>query len=209
MIGVTGGSQHRFYDPAEPARKLVIRLADGKERAIQFVASTTCWGPDGKPMSAQQFLERLFGDLSGLIVDEDALRQEWSDPESREKSIAVLEDRGCDPDKLDDMRRLIDAPESDLFDVLSYIRFTNPPKTRSERVKGVQGLATADAEMQRFLEGVLQAYAAHGEAELSLAKLGTFLAARYGTLADAKARLGDVAAIRRAFIDIQQESYVG
>ncbi|MEO7222983.1 MAG: type I restriction-modification enzyme R subunit C-terminal domain-containing protein [Devosia sp.] len=160
-------------------------------------------------MSAQQFLERLFGDLTGLIVDEDALRAEWSDPDRREKLIAVLADRGYDSDKLDDMRRLIDAPNSDLFDVLAYIRFTSPPKTRAERAEATAGrtIAASDGEMPDFLVGVLQAYATHGESELSLSKLATFLTARYGTLADAKSKLGDTATIRAAFVDIQRELY--
>lgn len=59
--------------------------------------------------------------------------------------------------------------------------------------------------MHEFLIGVLQAYAAHGESELSLSKLSSFLTARYGTLADAKARLGDAAAIKAAFVGIQHE----
>ena len=197
------------YDPEEPAQKIVIKLADGKARAIQFIATTTYWGPDGKPMSAQQFLERLFGDLAGLIVDEDALRAEWSDPDRREKLMAVLADRGYDADKFDDMRHLIDAPNSDLFDVLAYIRFTTPARTRADRAAGAASgnLAATEGEMRDFLIGVLQAYAAHGESELSLSKLSSFLTARYGTLADAKARLGDTAAIRAAFVDIQHELY--
>ncbi|MFT4582302.1 MAG: hypothetical protein ACI8XZ_002049 [Gammaproteobacteria bacterium] len=36
-----------------------------------------------------------------------------------------------DTDKLDDMRRLIDAQDNDLFDVLAYVRFTMPTKTRN------------------------------------------------------------------------------
>ncbi|MFN3673951.1 MAG: type I restriction-modification enzyme R subunit C-terminal domain-containing protein [Bosea sp. (in: a-proteobacteria)] len=111
----------------------MIRLADGKDRSIQYIAATTYWGPDGQPMTAQQFLERLDGDLSSLIMDEDALRKAWSAPESREHFLSVLEQRGYDPEKLDEMRRLIDAPDSDLFDVLAYIRFSTPPKTRSAR----------------------------------------------------------------------------
>lgn len=196
-------------DPTETASKLIIKLADGKARSIQFIATTTYFGPDGKPMTAQQFLERLFGDLSGLIVDEDALRAEWSDPDRREKLIAVLADRGYDTDKLDHMRRLIDAPNSDLFDVLAYIRFTSRPKTRDERARLAEkdGLGVVEGEMRSFLIGVLQAYAAHGESELSLSKLATFLTARYGTIADAKTRLGDIAAIRTAFVDIQRDLY--
>jgi type I restriction enzyme, R subunit len=197
------------YDPEEPAQKIIIKLADGKARAIQFIATTTYWGPDGKPMSAQQFLERLFGDLAGLIVNEDALRAEWSDPDRREKLIAVLADRGYDTDKLDDMRQLIDAPNSDLFDVLAYIRFTIPAKTRAERAETAANgnLAASDGEMHEFLVGVLQAYAAHGEGELSLSKLSSFLTARYGTIADAKSRLGEITAIKAAFVEIQRDLY--
>lgn len=50
--------------------KIAVEPADGKEPAIKFIATTTCWGPDSKPISATEFLERLFGDRSGLIADE-------------------------------------------------------------------------------------------------------------------------------------------
>lgn len=193
----------------DPKPKLIIKLADGKERTIQYIAATTYWGPDGKPMTAQQFLERLFGDLSGMISDEDELRRQWSNPESRERFVSLLEQRGYDADKLSDMRRLIDAPNSDLFDVLAYIRFTTPPKTRTDRAEAARGdgLASADEKMRAFLLGVLQAYEALGETELATGKLGDFLTARYGSLADAKAALGDVSAIRQAFVDVQRELY--
>lgn len=206
--GADGGDEGGAEDEGPPA-KIVIKLADGKARQIRYLATTTYWGPDGKPMSAVEFMQRLFGDLSGLIVDEDALRAEWSDPDRRERFIAVLEDKGYDGDKLADMRRLIDAPDSDLFDVLSYVRFTNPPRTRVERVGDVdvETASKKDAEMRDFLVGVLDAYAARGESELSLTKLGNYLTARYGTMADAKARLGDVAGIRKAFVDLQRELY--
>ena len=160
-------------------------------------------------MSAQQFLERLFGDLSAMIGDEDDLRHRWSNPQSREHLLAVLEQQGYDADKLSDMRQLIDAKDSDLFDVLAYIRFTTPPKTRTDRADAARqdGLGSADAQMQEFLLGVLQAYEAVGETELATRKLGDFLSARYGTLEDAKAALGDVPKIRKAFIDVQRDLY--
>ena len=192
-----------------PKAKLIIRLADGKERSIQYIAATTYWGPDGKPMTAQQFLERLFGDLTGMIASEDELRRQWTNPESREHFISVLEQRGYDADKLSDMRRLIDAQNSDLFDVLAYIRFTTPPKTRTDRAEAArgEGLVLADAKMREFLLGVLQAYEALGEAELATRKLSDYLTARYGSLADAKAALGDVPTIRKAFVDVQRHLY--
>ena len=44
-------------------KKVKVKLADGKERTIQHMVATTFWHPDGTPVSAQQFLEILFGKL--------------------------------------------------------------------------------------------------------------------------------------------------
>lgn len=41
--------------------KAKIKLAIAKELTIQHMICTTFWHPDGTPMSAQQFLELLFG----------------------------------------------------------------------------------------------------------------------------------------------------
>lgn len=202
-------SEDSDEDEKAPKSVLVIQLADGRAASIQYLAATTYCGPDGKPMSAQQFLEQIFGDLSKLISDEDELRHKWSDPESREHLINELEERGYDAEKLADMRRLIDAPDSDLFDVLAYIRFTTPPKTRVVRAETVRtdGLISVDAEMRNFLLGVLRAYEVSGETELGLGKLSDFLTASYGTLADAKSALGNINIIRDTFFSMQRELY--
>jgi type I restriction enzyme R subunit len=46
-------------------RKVKVKLADGKARTIQPMMMTTFWQPEGTPMSAQQFMELLFGKLRG------------------------------------------------------------------------------------------------------------------------------------------------
>ena len=68
-----------------------------------------------------------------MIADEDQLRAEWSDPDNRAKFLERLDDRGYDRGRLDDIRRLVDAPDSDLFDVLAYVLYLNPPKTIARR----------------------------------------------------------------------------
>jgi len=60
-------------------KKVKIKLADGKERTIQHMMATTFWSPDGKPMSAAQFVERLFGDLPELLLDENRNRSHLTD----------------------------------------------------------------------------------------------------------------------------------
>lgn len=196
-------------DDTGPTEKIVIRLADGKDRNIRFIATTTYWGPDGRPMTAAEFLQRLFGDLSGMIPDEDALRAAWSNPDRREQFLEQLSDRGYDHDKLDDMRRLIDAKDSDLFDVLAYILFTNPPVTRHQRAKTTEtlGLGTVDGELKDLLVSILRAYEANGEGELGAKKLGNYLIARYGSVAEGKARLGELSGIKAAYIRLQETLY--
>ena len=188
--------------PEEPPReKIVVKLSDGKVRKIKYLASTTYWSPEGKPISAAEFLERLFGDLSGIVTDEDQLRSVWSDPDNRERFLQQLSDRGYDRDRLDDIRRLVDAAESDLFDVLSYILFTNPPKTRHERAAYVRSNSMEEPvdETKALLLAILASYEERGESELATKKLGTFLTARYGSVSEGKAKLGGLDAIKEAF----------
>ena len=57
------GSPPEPGDPPEdpPVRELIeIKLADDH---IVSIAATTFWGPDGKPISAQDFIKRMFGEL--------------------------------------------------------------------------------------------------------------------------------------------------
>jgi len=192
-------------DDPPAGEKIVVKLADGKDRQIRYIAATTYWSHDGRPITAQEFMAQLFGDLGALLASEDELRQIWSDPDRREGFIERLSELGYDSDRMEDMRRLIDAPQSDIFDVLAYVRFTLAPLARAQRASAARssGLGGYELEMRQFLNYVLQAYEAHGVEELSLRKIRDFLRIRYGGTNDAKAALGSVAEIRKAFIDIQ------
>jgi len=114
--------------------KIKIKLADGKERNLQHMSATTFWSPDGKPISATQFIERLYGELPELFKDEDELRTLWSKPDTRKKLLKGLEEKGYGKEQFSEVKQLINAAKSDLFDVLAYISFTLPPISRPERV---------------------------------------------------------------------------
>ena len=45
-------------DEAPARRKIIVKLADGKERTIQHMMATTFWSVDGRPMSAAEFVDR-------------------------------------------------------------------------------------------------------------------------------------------------------
>lgn len=167
------------------------------------------WSADGKPISAAEFLERLFGDLSDMIADEDQLRAVWADPDTRENFMERLDDHGYDRGRLDDIRRLVDAPDSDLFDVFGYVLFDHAPRTRHERAEGVRrdGLEEVDGELKELLLGILRAYEDQGEGELATPKLGSYLTARYGDVGKSWLRLGNLSAVRSAFRRMQASLY--
>jgi hypothetical protein len=113
------------------------------------------------------------------------------------------------PHPVHGLAHLIDAPNSDIFDVLAYVRFTLTPLSRSDRAEAARAtsLGGYETEMRAFLDFVLRSYEVHGIDELAPAKIADFLRIRYGGTNDAKRRLGPVPAIRDAFVGIQSHLF--
>jgi type I restriction enzyme R subunit len=172
--------------------------------------ATTFWSPDGKPMSAAQFIERLYGDLPELFKDEDELIALWSKPDTRKKLMAGLEEKGYGKEQLTEVRQLIDAEKSDLFDVLAYIAFAFAPVTREDRVNSHKEhiFERYADKQQQFLSFVLDHYITQGVGELDQEKLPGLLELKYHSVGDAVAELGSVAEIRDVFIGFQEHLYV-
>ena len=203
------GSDGGGDDPPPPRQKIKIKLADGKERTIQHMMATTFWSPDGKPMSAAEFIKRLFGDLPELFRDEDELRALWSQPDTRKALLESLSEKGYGDEQLLEIRRMIDAEKSDLFDVLAYIAFALNPITREERVVTNKGriFSRYDYKQQAFLDFVLSQYIKEGVQELDQAKLPDLLELKYHAISDAASELGDVSSIRDMFVGFQKYLY--
>lgn len=196
--------------PPPPPPKIKVKLADGKERTIQSIMATTFWSADGRPMSAAQFLEALFGTLPELFKDEDELRRIWSLPETRKALMQGLAEKGFGNDLLAEMQKIIDAENSDLFDVLAFVAFASPPVTREDRAAMAKKQVHAhfDYRQQAFLEFVLAQYITQGVHELDQEKLTPLLKLKYGNaIADAVADLGSPEQIRGAFVGFQRYLY--
>lgn len=186
-----------------------IRLADGRERSIQHMSATSFWSPDGRPMSAAQFVERLFGDLPTFFKDEEDLRRLWSQPETRKALLQGLADKGYGRDQLTEMSRAINAEKSDIFDVLAYVAFLSAPITREERVetRRAQVLQPYSVELQAFLDFVLGQYVTEGIDELYQEKLGALIDLQYGSVNDAVRTIGSVDEIRDTFVGFQRHLF--
>ena len=195
----------------EKKQKVKVKLADGKERTIQHMMLTTFWHPDGTPMSAQQFMELLFGKLPDFFQSEAELRKLWSAPDTRAKLLQGLAEKNFGHDKLVAMQHLIDAAQSDLFDVLAYVAYLLPPVTRVERANQARVHINSQftAKQQAFLDFVLQHYVTEGVEELGQNKLNPLLRLKYhDSIADAVADLGGKPdEIGRVFAGFQQYLY--
>ena len=68
-------------DDDEPKARKRIKLSDGKVRELQSMSSTYFY-VDGKPISAEEFLKRLFDTLKlpELLGSEEELRRLWANP---------------------------------------------------------------------------------------------------------------------------------
>jgi type I restriction enzyme R subunit len=191
-------------------QKVKVKLKDGKEREIQSMISTSFWSADGKPISAEEFLNNLFGELPNLFRSEDELRTLWSNPLTRRTLLEKLDAAGFGKDELTTLQKLINAEKSDLFDVLEYVFNSDiKPMTREARVAAAQAtiFALLDNKQKEFIEFVLSKYIETGVEELDQEKLSILLENKYQSLPDAIEVLGDVPTIRKLFIEFQQHLY--
>ena len=187
-----------------------MKLADGKERTIQHMMATSFWHPDGTPMSAQQFLEMLFGKLPEFFKDEDELRALWSAPDTRAKLLQGLAEKGFGRDQMAEMQKIIDAEKSDLFDVLAHVAYALPPLTREERAARAKVAISThfNTKQQAFLGFVLSQYVKVGVEELDREKLTPLLRLKYhNAIADAVADLGRPEEIGYIFAGFQKYLY--
>jgi len=190
--------------------KAKIKLADGKERNIQHMTVTSFWHPDGTPMSAAQFLEALFGKLPEFFKDEQELRNLWSEPTTRRKLLEGLAENGFGKDQLDEMQRVIEAENSDLFDVLAHVAYALTPISRENRAGSarIEIGRHFNYKQQAFLDFVLSHYVSVGVEELDQAKLTPLLRLKYhNSIADAVIDLGKPEAIGQVFAGFQKYLY--
>jgi type I restriction enzyme R subunit len=200
-------------EPGEPTPKkpkIKIKLRNGKEREIKHMVSTSFWSADGKPISAEEFLNNLFGELPKLFKDEEELRKLWSSPITRRILLENLDAAGFPKDDLLTLQKLVDMEKSDLYDVLEYV-FNGDyiAMTREARAKAAEAtiFALLNDKQKEFISFVLSKYIETGVDELDQEKLPILLTNKYQSLEDAKEILGDVANISRLFIEFQEHLY--
>lgn len=202
-------SDERPWEREKPER-LEIRLSDGRTRKIKYLKSDMFWGADGRPVSAEEFLKTMFGEMPFFFTSVEDLQMKWSNPKTREELLARMDAAGYGKDVLKQIRTLIDAEGSDLLDVLEYISFNIEPIQRTERVKKAEGFrASLNATSQDFINYIIQLYVKEGIDELGPDKLPAIISMKYGSIPDGMKVLGGVDVARGLFLDFQKKLYLG
>jgi type I restriction enzyme R subunit len=196
-------------EPEPPRRPLKVKLADGKARSIQSMMATTYWSADGRPMSAAQFLEVLFGTLPEFFKDEDELRRIWSLPDTRKALLTGLAEKGFGREQLQEMQKVIEAEKSDLFDVLAYVAFASDPLSRVQRARAARAATVTrlNSKQMAFIDFVLAQYVKEGVDELEPEKLSPLLRLQYKGISEAFEELGRPDEVREVFVGFQRHLY--
>lgn len=190
-------------------QKIKIKLADGKERELEHTQKTSFWNADGKPISAEEFIQQLFGDIPDLFQDEAELRLLWSRPDTRKSLLTGLAEKGYGEEQLQAIARITNTENSDIYDVLTYIAYAARPLTREERVIKHKDLIFSKytGKQGEFLDFILDQYIRSGVGELDREKLPKLIEIKYHTINEAISQLGDIQEISGVFMSFQAYLY--
>jgi|694.fasta_scaffold49944_3 type I restriction enzyme R subunit len=201
-------------DPPAKREKILIKLADGKEREFQHMTSKMFYSVDGTPMSLTEFIQSLFNTLEmpDLFKNEDELRAIWAVPSTRAQLLKQLEDAGFPTIELLSIQELIDAQNSDLFDVLEFVKYALKPVTRKARAAVSRSIMEAGIESKQleFVDFLVSQYVESGVGELEESKLETLLEIKYADVFNAVKVLGngEVSKVRNLFLTFQKNLYL-
>jgi type I restriction enzyme R subunit len=213
--GIIDGPGSGPIDPPIVKReKVVIKLADGKDREFQHMTSKMFYSVDGTPMSLTEFIQSLFNTLEmpDLFKNEDELRAIWSVPSTRAQLLKQLESSGFPTSELLSIQELIDAQNSDLFDVLEFVKYALKPVPRKARATVSRSVMEAgiEAKQLEFIDFLVSQYVESGVGELEESKLETLLEIKYADVFNAVKILGDgeVSKVRNLFLTFQKNLYL-
>lgn len=163
-------------------------------------------------LTIEEYIKRLFGRLPEFFTDEEDLREKWSQPETRQQLLDVLEQSGFQEDKLEMMRKFMGYENCDMLDVLEFLAYNTKPIDRKKRADILREdeLTKLNKQQMDFVNFVLDLYVKHGFKELASDKLGTLLEMKYSSLTDAMIKLGlQPEEMRTFYLGMQEELYNG
>lgn len=195
----------------KPKKKVVVKLSP--TRAINL---KTNWEEriqyGDELITIEEYIKKLFGELPKFLKGEDDLRHQWSQPDTREQLLDLLERSGFQEDKLNLMRKFLDMEKCDMMDVLAFLAYETTPMERERRAE----ILRSDMEkrltktQQDFMNYILSMYVENGFKELGMDKLNTMIKMKYNSIYDAIRLLNmQPQDLRNFFLNMQKDLYEG
>ena len=173
--------------------------------------STSLFVFHGKPVSAEEFIKKLFNTITlpEILKSEEELRKLWSSPITRNELLKKLEDNGFTKQDLKSIQTLIEAEDSDIFDVLEHVAYSKKPIRRSTRVANAENeiYKNLNDKQKDFIDFVLSKYVEGGFEELDINRLSSLIELKYKSLYDGQKILGNADEIKNTFIGFQKYLY--
>jgi len=147
-------------DNNEPREKLFVRLASNREVKVIDIETRYLDPTTWKHLNSQDFLKKIVWELPALYQDEHQLRILWSNPETRDELLVSLSQIWLDKEQLDDLKKMFEAEDSDIFDILAHLSFNCDIKYRKERSLYWEEVIAYynDFKAREFLEFLLALY---------------------------------------------------
>ncbi len=166
---------------------------------------------DGKLITIKEFVDVLVDNqtLPKFFKDDEDLRKQWQNPETRVALLEQMDHDGFPLEKLSKVQEYLNMEKCDLLDVLEYLAYNTTPLERERRVEIVRPeiVGALNEKQGDFVNFVLEQYVEQGYTELSLENLPELIKLKYGTINDAKTVLGSLGEINRVFVDFQKDLY--
>ncbi|MGA3240349.1 MAG: DEAD/DEAH box helicase family protein [Bryobacteraceae bacterium] len=160
------GAGLTFDDDQGPPRKFYV---DG---GIVEIAAHVVWDldADGRRLQAKKFTEYTADSVRSMYPSAAELRAKWSAPDERAVIIAALEGRGISFEELAEAAK---QPDADPFDLLCYVAYSAPIRSRRERAEAAR--IDGKAFFDRFTNGarevlneLLEKYVEFGTAQFQI-----------------------------------------
>jgi type I restriction enzyme R subunit len=198
-------------DDARPMKRMVVvELGEGKELELQGMTTQRFYSVDGKVITLSDFVRSLFDKLPEFFKTEEELRSIWSSPETRRVLLDQLRESGFPRENLEAIQKLVNAENSDIFDLLEYVRFQFKPIERSVRaLRSRQEMEDSyDAKTLDFVDFLVGQYTQSGVEELDENKLPILLEIKYKDIYEGTSMLGGVNRAREVFLEFQKNLYL-
>ncbi|MEZ4859734.1 MAG: type I restriction-modification enzyme R subunit C-terminal domain-containing protein [Caldilineaceae bacterium] len=164
-----------------------------------------------EPLSLERYLDYTRDKIAGFVPSWNKLRAIWQDADQRSIFLAQLTQSGIHVEVLAEVLQETDA---DSFDLLAYLAYDKPLRTRTDRVQAFQQreeswLAEQSAQAREVILALLEKYELSGLQEMTNPRV--FRVSPFREMGEVRGVLnrfgGDAEQLRRTLVEIQQRLY--